>query len=52
MGVFKSLFIFGMIYRYIVPVLVMKPANYIGRKIHEKRDAENLQQQNKTELKK
>lgn len=40
MGVLKSLFIFGMIYRYVVPVLVMKPANYIGRKLHEKHDAE------------
>lgn len=44
MGVLKSLFIFGMIYRYIVPVLVMKPANYIGRKMHEKHDAQQPQQ--------
>ena len=36
-GVLKSLFVFGMVYRYIVPVLVMKPANYIGRKMHEKK---------------
>lgn len=34
-GVLKSLFVFGMVYRYIVPVLVMKPANYIGHYIHE-----------------
>lgn len=31
----KSLLVFGMVYRYIVPVLVMKPANYIGHYIHE-----------------
>ena len=43
MGVLKSLFIFGMIYRYIVPVLVMKPANYIGRKLHEKEVQNNNQ---------
>ena len=35
-GVLKSLFVFGMVYRYIVPVLVMKPANYIGHYIHER----------------
>lgn len=35
LGVLKSLFVFGMVYRYIVPVLVMKPANYIGHYIHE-----------------
>ena len=40
MGVLKSLLIGTMIYRYVVPVLVMKPANYIGRKLHENRDAE------------
>lgn len=47
MGVLKSLFIFGMIYRYIVPVLVMKPANYIGRKIHERNEAQLQAQNNK-----
>ena len=30
----KSLFVFGMVYRYLVPVLVMKPANWIGNYIH------------------
>ena len=47
-GVLKSLFVFGMVYRYIVPVLVMKPANYIGRKIHEnKAQAEQQKQEPK-----
>lgn len=32
----KSLFVFGMVYRYLVPVLVMKPANWIGEYIHKK----------------
>ncbi len=45
MGIFKSLFIFGMIYRYVVPVLIMKPANKLGAKYNkshaEKMDAEN-----------
>ncbi len=36
MGVLKSLFVFGMVYRYIVPVLVMKPANKIGAWYHDK----------------
>lgn len=36
MGVLKSLFVFGMVYRYIVPVLVMKPANMIGNYYHKK----------------
>ena len=44
MGVLKSLFIFGMIYRYVVPVMVMKPANYIGRKLHEKNDEQTKAQ--------
>ena len=44
-GVLKSLFVFGMVYRYIVPVLVMKPANYIGRKIHEKNAQKEQQAQ-------
>ncbi len=45
MGVLKSLFVFGMVYRYIVPVLVMKPANKIGAYIHKK-NAEKNQSQN------
>ncbi len=36
MGVLKSLFVFGMVYRYLVPVLVMKPANKIGAYMHKK----------------
>lgn len=44
MGVLKSLFVFGMVYRYIVPVLVMKPANKIGAMIHKK-NAEKAEQQ-------
>lgn len=44
MGVLKSLFVFGMVYRYIVPVLVMKPANKIGAYIHKK-NAEKAQNQ-------
>lgn len=35
MGILKSLFVFGMVYRYLVPVLVMKPANWIGAYIHQ-----------------
>ena len=35
MGIVKSLFIFGMIYRYVVPVLIMKPANKLGAKYNE-----------------
>lgn len=35
-GVLKTLFVFGMVYRYIVPVLVMKPANKLGAYIHQK----------------
>ena len=37
-GVLKTLFVFGMVYRYIVPVLVMKPANWIGNYIHKKKE--------------
>ena len=33
----KSLFVFGMVYRYLVPVLVMKPANWIGNYFHDKK---------------
>ena len=33
----KSLFVFGMVYRYLVPVLVMKPANWIGNYVHAKK---------------
>jgi len=52
-GVLKSLFVFGMVYRYIVPVLVMKPANLIGNYIHKKnaekaKNAEALKQQTET----
>ena len=32
MGIVKTLFVFGMVYRYIVPVFVMKPANKLGEK--------------------
>lgn len=38
MGVLKSLLVFGMVYRYLVPVLVMKPANKIGAYFHKKRE--------------
>ncbi len=51
MGVLKSLFIFGMIYRYIVPVLVMKPANKIGKMLHDKNDAKTQQQNQAVEKK-
>ncbi len=48
MGVLKSLFVFGMVYRYIVPVLVMKPANKIGAYIHKKNaEKEQAQETNK-----
>ena len=43
-GVLKTLFVFGMVYRYLVPVLVMKPANKIGAYIHKK-NAEKQQAQ-------
>lgn len=39
MSVLKSLFVFGMVYRYLVPVLVMKPANMIGAYMHKKNAA-------------
>lgn len=45
MGILKSLFVFGMVYRYIVPVMVMKPANKIGAYIHKK-NAEKAQAPN------
>jgi hypothetical protein len=51
MGIRKSLFIFGMIYRYIVPVLVMKPANKIGKMLHDKNEAKNQQQNQAVEKK-
>ena len=51
-GVLKSLFIGTMIYRYLVPVLIMKPANKIGAYVHaknaEKRKAEQAQKLEKT----
>lgn len=34
MGIVKTLFVFGMVYRYIVPVFVMKPANKLGEKLN------------------
>lgn len=43
-SVLKSLFVFGMVYRYIVPVMVMKPANKLGAYIHKK-NAEKAQTQ-------
>lgn len=46
MNAIKSIFIFGMMYRYIVPVLVMKPANKLGNYIHQK-NAEKEQQTQK-----
>ena len=45
MGVLKSLFVFGMVYRYLAPVLVMKPANIIGAYMHKK-NAEKAAEQN------
>jgi len=50
-GVLKSLFVFGMVYRYIVPVLVMKPANFIGNYVH-KRNAEKAKAAEQPEAKK
>ncbi len=47
MGVLKSLFVFGMVYRYIVPVLVMKPANMIGNYFHKKQAEKAQASQNK-----
>lgn len=44
MSALKTIFVFGMIYRYVVPVLVMKPANKIGAYLHKK-NAEKEQQQ-------
>ncbi len=38
MDAIKKIFIFGMMYRYVVPVLVMKPANKIGAYIHKKNE--------------
>lgn len=43
MGVLKSLFVFGMVYRYIVPVLVMKPANKLGAYLHKQNDEKEQQ---------
>lgn len=51
MDVLKKLAIFGMIYRYIVPVLVMKPANKIGKMLHDKNEAKNQQQNQAVEKK-
>ena len=39
--VLKTLFIFGMVYRYLVPVLVMKPANKLGKYLHDKNAAKH-----------
>lgn len=44
-GVLKTLFVFGMVYRYLVPVLVMKPANKIGAYIHQKKVEKQQTQQ-------
>ena len=41
--VLKTLFVFGMVYRYLVPVLVMKPANWLGNYLHNKKAAEQQQ---------
>ena len=46
MGILKSLFIFGMIYRYIVPVLVMKPANKLGNYLHQRAEQKQTLEQN------
>jgi hypothetical protein len=43
-GVLKSLFVFGMVYRYLVPVLVMKPANMIGHYFHDKKAAQQAKE--------
>lgn len=48
-GVLKSLFVFGMVYRYLVPVLVMKPANKLGNYIHEK-NAQKRENQNSKQV--
>ena len=45
MGIFKSLFVFGMIYRYVVPVFIMKPANKLGAKVNE-RHAKRVEAEN------
>ena len=37
MGILKSLFVFGLVYRYLVPVVVMKPANKLGAYMHKHR---------------
>ena len=51
-SVLKSLFIGTMIYRYLVPVLIMKPANKIGAYVHaknaERQKAEQAQKLEKT----
>jgi len=50
MGLVKSLLVFGMVYRYLVPVFVMKPANKIGAKLnkhlHEKEMQKELAEMN------
>ena len=45
MGVLKTVFVFGMVYRYIVPTLIMKPANKLGAYINAKK-AEKQNNQN------
>lgn len=47
MTAFKSLIIFGFVYRYLVPVVVMKPANKLGAYMHKRRE-EKAQAENKT----
>lgn len=49
----KSLFVFGMVYRYLVPVLVMKPANWIGNYIHAQKaqEAQGVKPETKVDAK-
>lgn len=43
MSALKSIFIFSMVYRYLVPVLVMKPANKLGAYLHQKKEEKEQQ---------
>lgn len=46
MNTLKSIFVFATVYRYLVPVLVMKPANMLGNYIHKKQaEKEQLSKQ-------
>ncbi len=51
MGVLKSLVVFGTVYRYLVPVLVMKPANKLGAYMHKKKAENAALEQNKNNQK-